>query len=102
MAVPYTRNSRPQTSLWPSQPCRISRCPHEPCLLKPKTSPRSLKAIVRQLHSSWLPSSSLIISRLSLTCQRSRERNYDVNPNPTLLFEPREANEPYSRGQWDS
>ena len=25
-----------------------------------------------------------------------------VSPNPTLLFEPREANEPYSRGQWDS
>ena len=24
-----------------------------------------------------------------------------VNPNPTL-FEPREASEPYSRGQWDS
>src|SRR5687768_8377624 len=24
-----------------------------------------------------------------------------INPNPTL-FEPREASEPYSRGQWDS
>jgi hypothetical protein len=49
------------------------------------------------------PFPQFTVTQRSIGTQRTLLRNSGrIDPDPALLFEPREANEPYSRGQWDS